>query len=53
MTFAVAADAYDRFMGRYSVPLAPTFADFAEQQEMTFVVSYERSIAAKLLQHAP
>ena len=23
------ADAYDRFMGRYSVPLAPLFADFA------------------------
>ncbi len=29
MTFLVAADAYDRFMGRYSVPLAPRFADFA------------------------
>ena len=29
MTFAVPADAYDRFMGRYSIPLAPTFADFA------------------------
>ena len=29
MSFAVAADAYDRFMGRYSVPLAPAFADFA------------------------
>jgi SAM-dependent methyltransferase len=29
MTFAVAGDAYDRFMGRYSVPLAPEFADFA------------------------
>src|SRR5918999_6521707 len=29
MSFAVAADAYDRFMGRYSVPLAPRFADFA------------------------
>ena len=29
MSFAVAADAYDRFMGRYSTPLAPTFADFA------------------------
>jgi SAM-dependent methyltransferase len=26
--FAVAPDAYDRFMGRYSVPLAPVFADF-------------------------
>ncbi|HZO50756.1 MAG TPA: class I SAM-dependent methyltransferase [Gaiellaceae bacterium] len=29
MSFAVAADAYDRFMGRYSAPLAPRFADFA------------------------
>jgi SAM-dependent methyltransferase len=29
VSFFVAADAYDRFMGRYSVPLAPTFADFA------------------------
>jgi SAM-dependent methyltransferase len=29
VTFTVAADAYDRFMGRYSVPLAPTLADFA------------------------
>ena len=29
MTFTVGADAYDRFMGRYSVPLAPMLADFA------------------------
>ena len=29
MTFAVAADDYDRFMGRYSTRLAPVFADFA------------------------
>jgi ubiquinone/menaquinone biosynthesis C-methylase UbiE len=29
MAFDVAADAYDRFMGRYSRPLAPLFADFA------------------------
>ncbi|MBI3648913.1 MAG: class I SAM-dependent methyltransferase [Actinobacteria bacterium] len=29
MIFAVGADAYDRFMGRYSAPLAPRFADFA------------------------
>ncbi|HYT52897.1 MAG TPA: class I SAM-dependent methyltransferase [Gaiellaceae bacterium] len=29
MSFAVGADAYDRFMGRYSVPLAPQLADFA------------------------
>ena len=29
MGFAVSADAYDRFMGRYSVPLANCFADFA------------------------
>ncbi len=30
MSFTVAADAYDRFMGRYSVLLAPQFADLAE-----------------------
>ena len=29
MSFAVAAEAYDSFMGRYSAPLAPLFADFA------------------------
>ena len=29
MSFAVAAEAYDRFMGRYSSPLASPFADFA------------------------
>ncbi len=29
MTFAVAAESYDRFMGRYSVPLAPQLADVA------------------------
>jgi ubiquinone/menaquinone biosynthesis C-methylase UbiE len=29
VSFAVGADAYDRFMGRYSVPLAPQFADLA------------------------
>jgi ubiquinone/menaquinone biosynthesis C-methylase UbiE len=29
VSFAVGADAYDRFMGRYSNPLAPQFADLA------------------------
>jgi SAM-dependent methyltransferase len=29
VSFAVAAEAYDRFMGRYSEPLAPQLADFA------------------------
>jgi SAM-dependent methyltransferase len=29
VTFAIGADAYDRFMGRYSTPLAPVFAEFA------------------------
>jgi SAM-dependent methyltransferase len=29
MSFAAGADAYDRFMGRYSVELAPLFADFS------------------------
>jgi hypothetical protein len=32
VSFAVAADAYDRFMGRYSVLLAPQLADFAEER---------------------
>jgi SAM-dependent methyltransferase len=30
VSFAVAPDAYDRFMGRYSNPLARLFADFGE-----------------------
>jgi SAM-dependent methyltransferase len=30
VSFTVAAEAYDRFMGRYSVPLAPKFAALAE-----------------------
>jgi ubiquinone/menaquinone biosynthesis C-methylase UbiE len=30
MTFAVAAEAYDRFMGRYSVGLAPQLAALAD-----------------------
>jgi SAM-dependent methyltransferase len=29
VSFAVGAEQYDRFMGRYSAPLAPRFADFA------------------------
>jgi SAM-dependent methyltransferase len=29
MSFDVDADAYDRFMGKYSVPLSPQLADFA------------------------
>jgi SAM-dependent methyltransferase len=29
VSFAVSAEAYDRFMGRYSVPLAPRLADLA------------------------
>jgi SAM-dependent methyltransferase len=29
MSFDVSGDSYDRFMGRYSGPLAPAFADFA------------------------
>jgi hypothetical protein len=29
VSFLGAADAYDRFMGRYSVLLAPQLADFA------------------------
>jgi len=33
VSFAVGANAYDRFMGRYSSPLAPVFADFASVVE--------------------
>ena len=33
MSFAVAAEAYDRFMGRYSTPLAPRFLDFAKRRQ--------------------
>jgi SAM-dependent methyltransferase len=33
VAFAVSADAYDRFMGRYSVLLAPQFADLAGVSE--------------------
>jgi SAM-dependent methyltransferase len=33
VSFDVAADAYDRFMGRYSSRLAPQFADFAGVHE--------------------
>lgn len=29
VSFTVGADEYDRFMGRYSFPLAPRFAEFA------------------------
>ena len=32
MSFTVGAEEYDRFMGRYSVPLSPAFADFAGAQ---------------------
>ena len=38
MGFAVSADAYDRFMGRYSVPLASRFADFARIRHQQRVV---------------
>jgi SAM-dependent methyltransferase len=38
VSFNVGADAYDRFMGRYSVPLAPLFADFAAVADAQRVV---------------
>ena len=38
MSFVVAATAYDRFMGRYSVPLAPRFADRAGIAEQRRVI---------------
>ena len=39
--FTVAADAYDRYMGRYSIPLAPGFCEFSQiaaGQRVTFGV---------------
>jgi SAM-dependent methyltransferase len=38
VSFAVPADAYDRFMGRYSTRLAPLFADFAELEDVNAVL---------------
>jgi SAM-dependent methyltransferase len=38
VSFAVAADSYDRFMGRYSTLLAPQLADFAGVREGQRVV---------------
>jgi SAM-dependent methyltransferase len=38
MSFNVAADAYDRFMGRYSAPLAPRFAEFAGIADLAHVL---------------
>ncbi len=38
MSFSVAADAYDRFMGRYSTPLAPELASFANVVEGQWVL---------------
>lgn len=37
MSFAVAADAYDRFMGRYSTRLAPAFLAFARAERAPVV----------------
>ena len=38
MSFDVASEAYDRFMGRYSAPLAGIFADFADLPDTARVV---------------
>ena len=38
MSFTAGPDAYDRFMGRYSAPLAPRFADFASIGEVQRVL---------------
>jgi SAM-dependent methyltransferase len=38
MSFAVAAEAYDRFMGRYSSPLASVFADFGRVSDGQTVI---------------
>jgi len=38
MSFTAGPEAYDRFMGRYSTPLAPRFADFASIEEAQLVL---------------
>jgi SAM-dependent methyltransferase len=38
VSFAAGPDAYDRFMGRYSAPLAPRFADFASIEALRRVL---------------
>ncbi len=38
MTFQVAAESYDRFMGRFSTQLAPQLADFAEVRDQRRVL---------------
>jgi SAM-dependent methyltransferase len=51
MGFAVSAQAYDSFMGRYSVPLASNFADFArivDQSRVLDVGSGPGALTAEL-----
>jgi SAM-dependent methyltransferase len=51
MGFAVSAEAYDRFMGRYSIPLASRFADFAriaDQKRVLDVGSGPGALTAEL-----
>ena len=51
MGFAVSAEAYDSFMGRYSVPLASHFADFAriaDQRRVLDVGSGPGALTAEL-----
>ena len=53
MSFAVAADAYDRFMGRYSVPLAAPFVEFAgiaNEQEVLDVGCGPGALTAELVE---
>jgi SAM-dependent methyltransferase len=53
VTFAVDGNAYDRFMGRYSVPLAPRFADFAgiaDEQQVLDVGSGPGALTAELIE---
>jgi SAM-dependent methyltransferase len=53
VSFAVAADAYDRFMGRYSVPLAAPFVDFAgiaNEQEVLDVGCGPGALTAELVE---
>ena len=52
MGFAVSPDAYDRFMGRYSIPLASVFANFvgvAPEQRVVDVGCGPGALTAELV----
>ena len=51
MTFDVAADAYDRFMGRYSAQLSSGLADAAPAEALPFKGCEFDAVLAQLVVH--